>query len=386
MIIEGARELDRVAPVAVVPTRPVSTASRASVPVLLLATENEAVGARMRVGGLRIVDRAIRQLARLRDAQVIIVDDGSIPLPRHLPANTQRRKLGDADGSAANAIAALTEELGPETVTVGADTVWLQPGRFDKGTRVVDAASRRVANDAVFGDLQRGSDGLVERFVNSRISSRITRLLLAHLPLSPALISLGAGFIALYGALMVATGGPQTIVLGFALLDGYVILDACAGELARVRLHQTAFGAWLDTVVGDFVNVVMILAVGLALWRHGGSYLDMKMALAAAGMTLFYVAVSYRELMRQGEGDVMKLRWWFAYGQTLRGVSGAGSHSIKAVLLLGQRDFVILGALVLAACDQLPIVLLYGLIVAIVRAGGALGQLLTPAWRLRPPV
>ena len=139
-------------------------------------------------------------------------------------------------------------------------------------------------------------------------------------------------------------------------------------------------------MIGDLVNVVMILAVGLSLWRHGGSYLDMKMALAAAGMTLFYAAVSYRELMRQGEGDVMKLRWWFAYGQTLRGVSGAGSHSIKTVLLLGQRDFVILGALVLAAYDQLPIVLLYALIVAIVRAAGALGQLLTPQWRLRPPI
>jgi hypothetical protein len=386
MIIEGAGELDRVAPVAVLPTRSVSTAARASVPVLLLATKNEAVGARMHVGGLRVVDRAIRQLARLRDAEVIIVDDGSIPLPRHLPANMQRRKLGDADGSAADAIAALIEELGPETVTVGADTVWLQPGRFDGGTRVVDAASCRIANDAVFGELQRRSDGIVDRLVNNRISSRITRLLLAHLPLPPALVSLGAGFIGLYGALLVATGGPLTIVLGFGLLDGYVILDACAGELARVRLHQTAFAAWLETVVGDVVNVVMILAVGLALWRHGGSDLDMKMALVAAAMTLFYVAVSYRELMRQGEGDVMKLRWWFAYGQTLRGVRGAGSHAIKAVLLLGQRDLVIFGALVLAACDQLPIVLLYALIVAIARAGGALGQLLTPAWRLRPPV
>ena len=132
------------------------------------------------------------------------------------------------------------------------------------------------------------------------------------------------------------------------------------------------------------MNVVMILAVGIALWRHGGTYLDMKMALAAAGMTLFYVAVSYRELMRQGEGDVMKLRWWFAYGQPLKNVSGAGSSSIKAVMLLGRRDFVIALALGLAYFDQLPIVLLYTMIIAIVRAAGALGQLLTPDWRIRP--
>jgi hypothetical protein len=383
-MIEGARELDRIAPVTVLPTRRANANPRGAVPVLLLATENEARGARMHVGGLRVVDRAIRQLARLRDAQVIVVDDGSIPLPRQLPSNMERRRIESRD--AAGAVAALVAELGDETETVGADTVWLQPGRFDKGTRVVDAASRRAAADAVFYDLEHGATGLVDRFVNSKISSRLTRALFAHLPLSPALISLGAGFIGLYGALMVATGTAGNAVLGFAVLQGYVLLDACAGELARLRLRQTALGAWLDTVVGDFVNIVLILALGRLLWRHGGSYLDMKMALAAAGMTLFYAVVSYRELLRQGEADVMKVRWWFAYGQTLRGMSGAGSHSIKAVLVLGQRDIVVLAGLVLAVSDQLPILLVYYLIVASVRAAGALGQLLTPAWRLRPPV
>ena len=139
-------------------------------------------------------------------------------------------------------------------------------------------------------------------------------------------------------------------------------------------------------MVGDFLNVVMILAVGLALWRHGGTYLDMKMALVSAALTLFYVVVSYRELIRQGEGDVMKLRWWFAYGQPLRSVGGAGVGQIKAVMLLGRRDVVVLLGLALAYFDQLPIIALYMMIISLVRAAGALGQLLTPDWRVRPPV
>jgi hypothetical protein len=208
----------------------------------------------------------------------------------------------------------------------------------------------------------------------------------ANLPISPMLITLVAGFIGLYGAVMVASGVWQTIVLGFAVLEGYAVLSSCAGELARLRLHQTAFGAWLDSAVGDFISIVMVLAVGLSLWRHGGTFLDMKMALAAAAMTLLYVAIVYRELIRQGEGDVLKLRWWFAYGQSIRNVTGAGSQSIKVFMLLGRRDFVIFTGLGLAAFDQLPIVLLYALIIAIVRAGGAVGQLLTPAWKLRRPV
>ena len=138
-------------------------------------------------------------------------------------------------------------------------------------------------------------------------------------------------------------------------------------------------------MIGDFVSIVLFLAVGRALWIHGGSFLDMKMAAVGAATTLLYAIVTYRELVRQGEGDVSKLRWWFAYGQTLRSVSGAGSQSIKAVAMLGRRDVLIAVSLALAAFDQLPVVLLLMLIVAISRAGAALVQLFTPDWRIRPP-
>jgi hypothetical protein len=355
MTIEGAGELNPVARAAAVLARPPVLATRAMVPIILRATEQEASGALMQVGGLRVVDRAIRLLARLRDAHVVIASDGSIPLPRRLPRNMERREIeGDA------AVDLLQAELGAEATVVRADTVWLQPARFDKGTQVVDAASRRAAAELVFRDAQRETVGIVDRVLNQKITSRLTQLLFVHLPLAPALVTLVAGFLGLYGALLVAGGSWQSVVTGFAILEGYVILDGCAGELSRVRLHQTALGAWLDTVVGDFVNVVLI-----------------------AAMTLFYAAISYRELVRQGEGDVMKLRWWFAYGQQLKTVSGAGSGSIKAVMLLGRRDFLIILAIGLAYFDQLPIVLLYMMIVAMVRAAGALGQLLTPDWRTR---
>jgi hypothetical protein len=361
---------------------PITVVSRTVVPVVLRATAREAAGATMRVAGVRVIDRAIRQLGRLRDARVVIADDGSIPLPRRLPPSFERREI---HGDVVSAIEELCAELGPETAVVSADTVWTTPARFDKATRVVDRPSRELALDAVFWDAQRDSLGIVDRLVNQRIWSRITRWFLIHLPIAPGLLTLASGFAGLYGALMVAAGTNSSVVWGFAALEGCVILDGCAAELARVRMHQSALGAWLDTVVGDFVNVVMILAVGLALWHHGGTYLDMKMALAAAGMTLFYMAVAYRELMRQGERDVMKLRWWFAYGQPLRNFGGAGSQPIRAVMLLGRRDVVVLLSLALSFFDQLPVAMIYMMIVAIVRAGGALGQLFAPDWRYRPP-
>jgi hypothetical protein len=367
--------------VAVVPPPGITVPARTGVPVILRLTEAEALGASMRVGGLRVVDRALRQLARQRDARVIIATDGSVSLPRRLPPNIERRKL---DGDVATGLAALEDELGAETTSVGADTVWLQPWRFEEGIRVVDAASRRAAGDAVFGELQRDAVGIVDRVVNHKLSALLTRLLLANLPVTPALLTLAAGFVGIYGALMVATGTSPNVVIGFAVLQGYIVLDGSAALLARARLHQSGLGAWLDTLIGDFVNVVLILAVGRALWAHGGTFLDMKMAAVGAAATLLYALLTYRELVRQGQGDVANLRWWFAHWQSLRTFSGAGSHSIKAVTLLGRRDFIIALALGLAVLDQLPVVLLVLLIVAISRAGGALVQLFARDWRVRP--
>jgi hypothetical protein len=380
-VIDGARELQPVARPAVLPLRPVIPQVRGAIPVVLRATEAEAAGARMQVGGLRVVDRAIRQLARLRDARVVIATDGSIPLPRRLPKNMERREL---NGDVGSALAALEAELGPETATVGADSVWLVPGRFEKAIRVVDAASRREASDAVFGEVQRGAIGIVDRMLNVKIAIALSRAVLANLPLSPALLTLAAGFAGVYGALLIATGASLNVILGFAALQGYVLLEACASTLTHMRLHQSRLAAWLDTLVGDFVTLVSVLAVGRALWARGGTLLDMEMALAAAGMTLLYAAICYRELLRQGEGDVARLRWWFTYGQPLHGVRGPGSRTIKAVMALGRRDVVVFVSLGLAIADQLWVALLLMLIVAITRVGAALVQLFTPAWRVRP--
>ena len=383
-MIDGATELSPIARAAgaVVAPRTMRATAHAEIPVVLRATEAEATGAQMRVGGMRVVDRAIRQLARLRDARVVIATDGTIPLPRRLPPNFQRR---DIAGDSAAAIAALHEELGPETKSVGADTVWLMPGRLDRGIRVVDGATRRAAADSVYGELQHDPPGIFDRLINRRLSIKLTRLLFANLPVTPALLTLLAGFIGVYGALMIATGSMFDVLVGFAALEGYIIVDGCAKMLARLRLHQSGLGAWLDTMIGDFVSVVLTLAVGRALWAHGGTALDMKIAVVAAALTVLYAVLAYRELVRQREGDVSKLRWWFAYGQTLRTMSGTGSQSIKVLAMVGRRDAIVAVGLALAAVDQLPMMLLFLLIVAISRAGAAVIQLLTPEWRIRPP-
>jgi len=400
--------IERVSPIsrataAVMPGFVARLAPEVLVPVILLATREEAPGANMRVGGLRVIDRTLRQMARLRDVQVTIVSDGSIRLPRRLPAHVEVRETQNP-----SALVAELKAQHDDPIVVGADVVRVQGNRLDRGTRVVDRATRRAAEDAVFEDLMRGDLGLVARFINKKISFRLTRYLLVHLPITPNMVTLLAGALGLYGAFLISTGTYDHIVLGFLFAQFQSILDGCDGELARVRFQQTSIGEWLDTIVDDVLNLALVLAIGVALWRrgapvvgdfktlkagdmlaalNGGSFGDMKVALAAAGMLLFYNIVAYRELVRQGEGgEVLKIRWWFAYGQSLKSMSGAGSGPLKGLLVIGKRDFFVFAWLVMAYFDLLPIVLLYALVLAIVYAGVAVGQLLTPEWRLRPPV
>jgi hypothetical protein len=372
------------------------------VPVILLATREEKRGAEMRVGGLRVIDRTLRQIARLRDAKVTIVSDGSVRIPKRLPPHVEVRRTENPAALVAELKAQMTDPI-----VVGSDVVRVQGNRLDRGTRVVDRASRRVAENAVFDDLLRGDLGFIARFINKKISFRLTRYLLVYLPFTPNMVTLFAGLVGLYGAFLISTGTQSNVLMGFLLAQAQSILDGCDGELARVRFQQTSIGEWLDTIVDDFLNLALVLAIGVALWRrgaalgdfkdikvgnvlsalNGGTFLDMKVALAAAAMLLFYNIVAYRELIKQGEGgEVLKIRWWFAYGQSLKSMSGAGSGPLKVLLMIGKRDFFVFAWLVLAYFDLLPIVLLYALVLAIVYAGVAVGQLLTPEWRLRPPV
>src|SRR3954471_14241956 len=95
--------------------------------VVVAATHAEQPGASMRVAGLTIVERAIKQLAQTPHTRVIVASDGTVPLPPSLPANVEVRAVADAA-----AVAAVASGVGG-TVVAG-DVV--RVARADAGTRV----------------------------------------------------------------------------------------------------------------------------------------------------------------------------------------------------------------------------------------------------------
>jgi hypothetical protein len=336
--------------------------------VVLRATRDEAAGASLRVAGLRVVDRAVAELGRRRDLRVVIVSDGAVALPSPLPANVSVQATGEAPAGA---------------TVVGADIVRPRPGRLDdpeNAVRVVDQITRRQAEDAVFATLLRGDLGFVARHINKKISFRITRGLLVHLPVTPNQVTVAAGLIGLVGALLVAHGSYLSVVAGFVLAQLQSILDGCDGELARVRFQQSASGEWLDTIVDDGLNLAFMLAVGLGLWRqHGGSGPGLALGLGGAAMLLTYNTIAYRELIRQGEGgEVLKIRWWFASGADMKTRTAERKRSLFDLLFgLGRRDFFIFAWLIFALFNRLSLVLVYALIIAASCFVVAIGQIVT---------
>jgi phosphatidylglycerophosphate synthase len=343
---------------------------------VLRATPAELPGAGMRVAGLTVLERALRQLDRQGQRALVALGPG-VPVPRRFfrPASAEIAEVEDI-----TAAEKLARARGASTV-IAADVVRIH-GRDASGViRVTDAASRRQAEDGIFGELLRGDLGLVARHLNKPISFRVTRYVLCRLPITPNQVTLGAAVIGLLGAALIASGQGLLMVLGFLLAHVQSILDGCDGELARVRFQQSAIGEWLDTIVDDGLNFSLAVATGVGLWRasHQSAYLIV--GLVSGGMLLFYNAVAYRELVRQGEGgEVLKIRWWFMRGKDLKSAlaqagSSRGPGPMRLVMTMARRDFFVLAWLILALVGLPQVISVYIFLIAASCAATALLQL-----------
>lgn len=345
--------------------------------VILCATSAEVVGSGMRVAGLSVVERSLKQLDRM-GLSVVVASDGSCPLPKYLPPTAMVRRVPRPDD-----LAALRKELAgvPE---LGADEIRPASHTLEGGMRVGDEASRRRAETAVFAELLRGDLGFVARYLNKPVSFFITRHLLCRLPVTPNQVTLGAAVVGLLGAVFIASGQSALMIWGFFLVHLQSILDGCDGELARVRFQQSAMGEWLDTLVDDGLNIAVFAALGIGFGFHGapGSNLYLATGLLASLMHIAYDFVALTEIRRQGEsGEIIKVRWRLTGGDNMKTrLTHGRSNLITVLYTMGRRDFFVLAFLVYALVGLGKLSLLHALIIASSLFVIAMAQVI---WRLR---
>jgi phosphatidylglycerophosphate synthase len=365
--------VDPVIPAVVDPVVPPAPSQRA---VLVRATAAEVVGSGMRVGGLSVVERSLKQLDRM-GLSIVIASDGSCPLPKYLPPSAIVRRVPRPDE-----LAALRRELEgiPE---VGADEVRPTNRSLDGGIRVTDELSRRKAESAVFAELMRGDLGFVARYLNKPVSFFITRHLLSRLPIRPNHVTLGAAVIGLLGAGFIASGHPSFMLWGFFLAHVQSILDGCDGELARVRFQQSAIGEWLDTLVDDGLAIIIFAALGIGFFQVTGSKWLLSGGMVASLLYIAYEVVVLLEIRRQGEsGETLKIRWRLTGKDDMKTRLSQGKRASPTLLLytLGRRDFFILAFLVYALLGIGQLAVLHALLIAAPLFVIAMAQVV---WRLR---
>ncbi len=112
-------------------------------------------------------------------------------------------------------------------------------------------------------------DGFLAHHLDRRISWRIA-LRLARTAVTPNQVTVANTALGLFAAAAIAMGGYWPPLIGVLLLLVSVTIDGVDGELARMKLAQSAFGGMLDAVTDSIVNFAMFVGVAIAAYKIGG--------------------------------------------------------------------------------------------------------------------
>jgi phosphatidylglycerophosphate synthase len=110
-------------------------------------------------------------------------------------------------------------------------------------------------------------DSPVSKYIYRPLSQPLTRLLL-HTPVTANQVSYVVALIGLLGCWFTAQPGQGALILGAALVFVSGVIDGCDGEISRLRLTSSPFGAWLDTIVDELTTTTYFVAIGYHTYLH----------------------------------------------------------------------------------------------------------------------
>jgi phosphatidylglycerophosphate synthase len=142
----------------------------------------------------------------------------------------------------------------------------------DTALTVVDAAGWHVrvasprdvaaAEARLYAALGSEVDSPLDRALHRRLSHPVSRLA-ARWGLAPNVVTLGSLMIGLGAVWCFWQATPGRALAGLALYAMAVVLDHADGEVARLALAESSFGAWLDVAVDTTIHALLMIALGL---------------------------------------------------------------------------------------------------------------------------
>ncbi|MCX5745512.1 MAG: CDP-alcohol phosphatidyltransferase family protein [Proteobacteria bacterium] len=255
--------------------------------------------AELRIAGLSARERAIRIAGRVGASRVHLVGPGEseraaafgelpadalvlaidanqlVHTPLVAPLLARRDEL-PADG--------LAVAVGPDDVFAGAclatgrcarelvaarDHAWMatQPPTFAvrhgeiARHAIATPAERRAAHRMLYRILIKPQDNAITRYLYRPISFPLTRVL-AWTPITPNQISYLVGVLVAIGCFLTAHRSMGMAIAGTATILAASYLDCCDGEIARIKLLSSKYGAWIDTVIDELSTIGYMVALG----------------------------------------------------------------------------------------------------------------------------
>ena len=172
--------------------------------------------------------------------------------------------------------------------------------------RVTDKRSARAAKNMLFDQVSKATSGTVARLLNVRISVPLSKLLV-DTGISPNMVTfflvLCPGLLAAY----LATQPDDYLRLACAgvLWQLASILDGCDGEIARVKLAETRFGAWFDTITDNLAYLCWCVALIAGMRQlYPGDYLPIYAGISAIASLVLTFVLLYTYALRTGTGSL----------------------------------------------------------------------------------
>ena len=259
---------------------------RADVRIAGLSARERAVRVARKVGAtrVRVVDDAgqLGALARFRDGGarplLVIRADQLVhtplvqPLIDALPDDGIAIAVGDSTpdyagafvatgGAADRALAALAAGDSDAELVANIPDVRRVPHGTIARAPLATAADRRAAHALLYRLLVKPQDNAITRYLYRPVSSPLTRLL-AHTPITPNQISYLVAVLVAIGCWLTAQASDADAIVGTAIVLAASYLDCCDGEIARLKLLSSRYGAWIDTVVDELSSLGYMIALG----------------------------------------------------------------------------------------------------------------------------
>ncbi|RKZ22552.1 hypothetical protein DRQ16_02265 [bacterium] len=133
---------------------------------------------------------------------------------------------------------------------------------FDLDTPESIDHARKVVLESIS---TKGEDGYISRFLNRKISTRISGWLV-NTGITPNTISVISFVIALAGAFLFGVKGYLWTLFAGILIQLASIVDGCDGEIARLKMQASRFGAWFDTLLDRYADMAIALGVTYGYW------------------------------------------------------------------------------------------------------------------------